>query len=296
MDFTPMERNAFLTATPAQLEVVRSRLLIVLSILQAQALNYQTSHWQVRGSSAYGNHLLFERLYNSVQGEIDQLAEKVAGYLGSEALNLPERLRLITWYSSNWKHEDLHQRGLESEKWLQNHVKAAYEGIKAADAMTLGLDDFLMALANAHDANQYLLQQVVDGRTAPEVLASWEGRQAQAKTARLTSRAERGEQAEARGHLATWEREIQVAERREATLPYTGPGGKLSLDVESKRFSIYARDLPRRGAEVATGITVRSPQGGLMKFADARPQRKGGDIQSWLLTGSQGHTLIVWNT
>lgn len=266
------------------------------------SLSYQTSHWQVRGSSAYGNHLLFERLYNAVQSEIDQLAEKIAGYLGAEAVDLPTRLRLMRFYANEWVAEsDHHLRGLTSEQTCQDAIKAAYDGIKAAGSMTLGLDDFLMALANAHDANQYLLQQVIDGGEAPAILTSWEGQKAKtAKTARLSTRGELqaiGAKAAARDALAGWEQEIRAAERREATLTYAGPGGKLSWDAEGKRFSVFARDLPRRGAEVATGITVRSPQGGLMKFADAKPQRKGGgDIQSWLLTGSQGHTLIVWNT
>jgi DNA-binding ferritin-like protein len=125
-------------------------------------LSYQTSHWQVVGGSFYGNHLLFQRLYESVQGQVDQLAEKISGYLGSEAVALNHQMKHISEYTYRWSSIDCnHKRGLQSEADLQQALKRAYGGIKQAQAMSLGLDDWIMATANAHEENEYLLQQAL---------------------------------------------------------------------------------------------------------------------------------------
>jgi hypothetical protein len=116
----------------------------------------------VKGGSFYGNHLLFQRLYESVQEQVDQLAEKMVGYFGTEAVSLVPQMKSVYVYCSRWDQVDCnHKRGILSEEDLQFAVKTAYDGIKAAGAMTLGLDDWLMATANAHEENTYLLQQAL---------------------------------------------------------------------------------------------------------------------------------------
>jgi DNA-binding ferritin-like protein len=162
MPIDPREKQAYMEASPAQREVVRRLLGNVLGLLRAQRLSYQTSHWQTCGVPYYGNHLLFQRLYESVDEEFDTLAEKMVGYLGIHAVDLKPQLLVIATYGAQWDAIDCHhRRGLQSEKDCQAAIKAAYEGIKAANAMTLGLDDYLMATANSHETNSYLLQQVL---------------------------------------------------------------------------------------------------------------------------------------
>ena len=171
----PREKQAFMEASPAQREVVRRLLCNLLALLRAQSLSYQSSHWVVMGDSFYGDHLLFQRLYESVGDQIDQLAEKLVGYLGPQSVALAHQAPIIAQYSLRWAPiECNHRRGLQSERDCQDAIKLAYDGIKAAQAMTLGLDDWLMATANAHETNQYLLQQVLTqppGRVASFVEA-----------------------------------------------------------------------------------------------------------------------------
>jgi hypothetical protein len=147
-----------------QHEIVSTQLRGLLSLLRSQYLSYQTSHWQVVGNTAYGNHLLFQRLYEAVQAEIDGLAEKMVAYLGVEAVSLPDQVDLIGGWVARWSSVtgDHHARGLQSEVDAQAMFRKAYDTIKSVKAMTLGLDDFLMATANAHDTNAYLLQQVLN--------------------------------------------------------------------------------------------------------------------------------------
>ena len=164
------DKRAYMNATPMQREVVRRLLCDVLGCLRTQYLSYQTSHWQVVGQSFYGNHLLFARLYESVQKQVDELAEKLVGYLGREVVGLDHQIKHIAGYTMRWSKIDCHhKRGLQSEADLQAALKRAYDGIKQVNAMTLGLDDWIMATANAHEENEYLLQQAltpVPGRQA----------------------------------------------------------------------------------------------------------------------------------
>ena len=155
------QRTAYVDGPSDQL---RDHLLNILAILRAQYLSYQHSHWQSGGRSAYGDHLLFQRLYESVTAQVDELAEKVAGYLGSSCLSPTAQVELISKWVSSWEAaaECHHRRGIKSEEDVQAALKLAYEAIEAEGSMSLGLDDWLMATASAHETNTYLLQQVLD--------------------------------------------------------------------------------------------------------------------------------------
>ena len=146
---------------PQSAPEVKHLLSHILAALRAQYMMYQTLHWQAKGAAYYGNHLLFQRLYESVQGEIDQAAEKLVGYTGGDSVHLPAQLSLIQIYCSRWcSVENPFERGLQAEQDLQKLLKFAYDKMKATQSLTLGLDDWIMATASAHETNQYLLQQV----------------------------------------------------------------------------------------------------------------------------------------
>jgi hypothetical protein len=157
-----MRRKAYLDASIR--EEVLPMLRIVLAILRAQYLSYQTSHWQTRGPAYYGNHLLFQRLYEGVQAEIDALGEKLVGYFGIEAVDLEVSLDLISEMVGRWcSHECPFRRGLASEGELQDALSIVRNSWPEEYVpLPLGLDDWLAATANAHESNQYLLQQVLD--------------------------------------------------------------------------------------------------------------------------------------
>lgn len=146
----------------------------MLAVLRALAWMYQTAHWQARGPSAYGDHLLFERLYNTVNAEIDVLAEKSVGYLGPDSVDSVVSMHAtLRWVSAWVLHDDLVVRMLQAESDLLAVFQAAYEDIKQHGAMTLGLDDWIMGTASAHETNTYLLQQRASGlpRVASEQTA-----------------------------------------------------------------------------------------------------------------------------
>ena len=142
---------------------IRSKLLKeILAVLRAQYLSYQTSHWQSQGPNAYQDHLLFERLYKSVEEQIDTLAEKLAGLEDANQVALDNQSTLIHKLLEKWsKIPNHYERGLESEKMLQSLLMKAVDQLDELKQLTLGLDDFIAATASEHETNMYLLQQAL---------------------------------------------------------------------------------------------------------------------------------------
>jgi len=133
----------------------------LLSLLKAQDWNYQTTHWQVEGDDYYGNHLLFQRLYEALDEEIDTLGEKIVAYFGADKVNSPDIITKTHEWIDKWKGTDnFVKRAILSEEDMQKMFKASYDALKERDDLSLGLDDFLMATANAHETNLYLLGQL----------------------------------------------------------------------------------------------------------------------------------------
>jgi len=138
-------------------------LMSLLSILRAQRWVYQSCHWQTRGDVFYGNHLLFQRLYESVDSQIDSLAEKIVGIFGVEYVDpIPSMDKTRHWIQK-WCSEEanFHQRGMNSEQDLLRVARETYEIMKRENTLTLGLDDFIMAMSSDHETNVYLLKQVL---------------------------------------------------------------------------------------------------------------------------------------
>lgn len=146
-------------------ETMQEWMVRILGALRAQSWIFQTAHWQVKGTGYYGDHLLFERLYDAVQEEIDVIAEKLVGYFGGEAVDALVVLDETQGYVHSWAAtDDPYQRCLKAENEFQQLLKLAYNVIQESADMPLGLDDWIMATASTHEAHVMLLQQRV--RTA----------------------------------------------------------------------------------------------------------------------------------
>jgi len=122
-------------------------------------LNYWVSHWQASGDTSYGDHLLFERLYEDIQDQIDGLAEKIVAKYGVEAVELPVLGTIAKTFVYRWNQVPcIYERGILAEKEYLEASKRAYEALKEMDALSLGMDDFIMATASDHEEYLYLLQ------------------------------------------------------------------------------------------------------------------------------------------
>ena len=68
------------------MDPVLSSLLALWAGLRGSHHLYWTLHWQAKGQPFYGDHELFERLYKARIGQIDHLAEVIAGHFGADKL------------------------------------------------------------------------------------------------------------------------------------------------------------------------------------------------------------------
>lgn len=132
----------------------------VLAALRAQQWLYQTLHWQAKGENFYELHLLFERLYDSLDDQVDTLAEKIVGYYGSENVDRADAIARAQKWIGTWSKEDPVEAAIEAEKQFQGLLRRAYDTMSKKNELSLGLDDFLMATASEHETALYLLGQV----------------------------------------------------------------------------------------------------------------------------------------
>jgi len=134
-------------------------LQMLLSGLRAAHFAHWTTHWQVQGQSSYGDHLLMERLYTGLVDEIDTLAEKLVGEFGPGAVEPESQVTQMSVYIKGLVNleQDPIYRAMLVEEGLQQLFTYVYN--KLEGQMSLGLDDYIMSTANAHETNVYLLRQ-----------------------------------------------------------------------------------------------------------------------------------------
>ena len=147
----------------------QTSLKISLNMLRALKYVAWNAHWMSRGPNFYGDHLLFEKIYigdddDSIDNLIDTLAEKMV-FLKIN-VNCPstfEDIYVASIRSFMDHQDDLPKSVLGIVYECLQALKYAYEIGKRDNAMSLGMDDYLMATSNHIETYAYLLQQRVNG-------------------------------------------------------------------------------------------------------------------------------------
>lgn len=135
-------------------------LLDALANLRAAYQIHQDGHWQVDGSSSYGQHLLLQRLYEETQDLADGFAERLVGMgLRIDEPDMAERIRSTVDVVSET--DGCVHRSLSAVNYAIDGHAAAYDALKRAGTLTLGTDDLLMAQSNTLETHRYLLQQAL---------------------------------------------------------------------------------------------------------------------------------------
>lgn len=138
---------------------------LYIATLKAIALIHQHSHWTTKGVPFYGNHLLFERLYDSSLDDLDAAAEKFVGLFGDDVLDYDlqaELLNKILLKYSNLEGSPL-EMSLNIEKDFLKLSEDAYECFQNENKLSKGLDDMVMSIASNRETSVYLIQQALKG-------------------------------------------------------------------------------------------------------------------------------------
>lgn len=143
-----------------------AQLSVLLVHLRFLALVHQTHHWTAKGDPFYGDHLLFERLYNGLLEDIDALAEKAVGLGGNDNVNLPLQIMQLNVMAQSYgmattipQASDLAKRSLLAEVAFLRCAAHCSLSLKETGLMTRGLDNLLAGIEDKHEGHVYLLKQ-----------------------------------------------------------------------------------------------------------------------------------------
>lgn len=137
----------------------------LLVALRALGLLHQSHHWLTKGENFYQDHLLFERLYNSVVVEIDRVGERAIG-LGAHFHEMSPRVqaaqvaKIITELCGTEEgavapHQQFVATSLKAEQLFLDLLSR----VKSDSAPSIGTDNLLGDLGDTHEEHIYLLQQ-----------------------------------------------------------------------------------------------------------------------------------------
>lgn len=140
-----------------------SVLLVHLKYLYAL---HQNHHWTSMGDPFYGDHLLFQRLYQATVEEIDGLAEKAIGLGSTTNVNLmlqtSQLLKLVTSdgnASTIPTSSDLARKSLMAEMNFLKVIDTMLSCLQECGLLTHGLSNMLEGIADVHEGHIYLLKQ-----------------------------------------------------------------------------------------------------------------------------------------
>jgi len=130
-----------------------------LAVLRSLSNYYQTAHWVSDGPQYYGDHLLFQRLYDAVTVEIDTVAEKAVGVTKNISIvDLKESLGMVVKILDNLNYEGIEnyfRSALKLEKAFVVHCnEQATDGLNSE-----GVKNMYAGMADIHEGHIYLLQQ-----------------------------------------------------------------------------------------------------------------------------------------
>jgi DNA-binding ferritin-like protein len=144
---------------------------VFIDLLRALSMLHHTHHWQAQGSQFYGDHLLYQRLYELADGQIDMVGEKAVG-LGSPELVMPRHsLENMRRYIEAVEDSDIMddaalkmaKRSLLAEKSFITAGEKMMDQLKSKGLLTRGVEQLLGTILDQHEGVLYLLKQRVSG-------------------------------------------------------------------------------------------------------------------------------------
>ncbi len=136
----------------------------LLALLRGVSWVHWTAHWVMEGEASYGDHELFDRLYQSTTGQIDALAEKLVATYGSDVVDPVSQAHQMVSALTSWSNESC---AIKRSAWAERSLQVAIEDVLTQSGdLSVGMENFLEGLADEHETNLYLLGQRLKGRAA----------------------------------------------------------------------------------------------------------------------------------
>lgn len=128
-------------------------------ILEALNVFYNSAHWRSKGSLFYQDHLLFQRLYDGISDEIDELVELIIGFTSDDSFVEPKLFNeKVQFYTpeggADSKTNLIRAQGLEEALIAQISAFSERE-------VGVGIYNQLAEIADHHTRNLYLIKQTL---------------------------------------------------------------------------------------------------------------------------------------
>lgn len=143
-----------------------AELSVILVHLRYLSMLHQTHHWIARGDAFYGDHELFQLLYQRTLEDIDEVAEKAVGHGTEQNVALAQQLSQLSRLSHDGcspqtipQSSNLAQASLAAECSFLRVLKGMRESLRSQYALTDGMDNLLPQVADRHEKHVYLLRR-----------------------------------------------------------------------------------------------------------------------------------------
>ena len=144
---------------------------VFIDLLRALSLLHHTHHWQTQGSQFYGDHLLYQRLYELADGQIDGVGEKAVGLGSPELVMTRHSLENMRRYIEALEDADIMdapalkmaKRSLLAEKSFITAGEKLMDQLKSKGLLTRGVEQLLGTILDTHEGVLFLLKQRIAG-------------------------------------------------------------------------------------------------------------------------------------
>jgi starvation-inducible DNA-binding protein len=130
----------------------------LLSMLMASSMIHQNHHWNSAGENFYSDHLLFERIYNETQEDIDSLAEKIVGGPSSK-IDLLKTSELMNDLIQAQQEDNHVTSSLKIEEIILDHISKIINLLESQNELSHGMSNLLEGIHDKHESFVYLLKQ-----------------------------------------------------------------------------------------------------------------------------------------
>jgi len=124
-----------------------------------------TLHWRAKGTGAYSDHLLFQRLYEARRPEIDRVAEVIAAVGGAHLLNPTQAMKAATPFIESIEALETPdtQKALVAAHTVMAALQEADQSAKNSP-YAMAVNNALAGISDSHLEAVYLIQQRINGR------------------------------------------------------------------------------------------------------------------------------------
>jgi DNA-binding ferritin-like protein len=136
-------------------------LAVWLAFLRALGMVHQSHHWQTLGPAFYGDHLLFQRLYEAVGAEVDAVAEKLVGLDSPALTNYFLQMKHMKAFMDAISNSEKPPMvvSLQAEMVLIAVGEMIQKRLEEEGLLTVGVANLLGDILDRHEGHVYLLQQ-----------------------------------------------------------------------------------------------------------------------------------------